>query len=99
LNLYSDTIKSSTNTRVRTLGVTYLTELFDGNFRIEEQEIGNDVSRLSHTGPKSPELSIAWIKFSGIQMYMACLKTKDYQYPLQRWGLAIKDCLKDENVS
>ncbi|EHK98528.1 hypothetical protein M7I_5612 [Glarea lozoyensis 74030] len=52
----------------------------------------------SHWVLKSPELSIAWVKFSGSQAYVVSLQACGSDEDLRKWGLAIVDCLTDEKM-
>jgi hypothetical protein len=100
--LYSDVIKSSTVTSVRAMGLCYLTDLLDMFTDAELENAGKEVlaiGQLSYSRPRSPELSIAWIRFSGFQAHIAGLGDFEFKDALQRWGLAIVDCLKDEKVT
>jgi hypothetical protein len=100
--LYSEVVKSSTSPSVRAISLIYLNGLLDLFTGGELGVLGEhvlDLSQGSRSSLKSPELSIAWVRFSGSQAYLMSLQDSGSPEALRKWGLAIMDCLTDEKVS
>ncbi|EPE28716.1 ARM repeat-containing protein [Glarea lozoyensis ATCC 20868] len=97
--LYSEVVNSSTSPSVRAIALNHLTGLLDLFTGGELGALGENILELSqgsHWVLKSPELSIAWVKFSGSQAYVVSLQACGSDEDLRKWGLAIVDCLTDE---
>jgi hypothetical protein len=99
---YSNVVKSSTATAVRTMGLECLSDLLDGYENLRLLEVSQDVletGKLFYSGSRSPELSMAWVKFSGNQAYITLLSNSVPNEAVKNWGMAILNCLEDEKVS
>jgi hypothetical protein len=99
---YTDVVRSPTATSVRTVGLEGLSDLVSSYDNHELLGVSKEVletGKLFYSGARSPELSIAWVKFSGNQAYISLLRNLVLNEAVSSWGWAILSCLEDDKVS
>jgi hypothetical protein len=102
---YSNVVTSLSATSVRTMGLEFLSGRLDSYDNQGLLDVSKNVLKLGkmfYSGSRSPELSMAWVKFSGIQAYTSDITLLSNLVPneaVRSWGIAMLNCLEDEKVS